>query len=390
MMSATITVTQFVEAVNWTLDTLATITVEGEVDEFKIIHNKWVTFSLKDKDSSIGCFMTVWQYRTQVEDGMLVRAAGRPKLRPKGFFSFVVETLQPSGEGALRRAFLLLEKKLEAEGLFAPARKRPLPRFPQHIALITSRDAAAYADFIKVLAARIGGLKISFIHTPVQGADAPRHISAALNTANTELEDVDVVVVVRGGGSLEDLQAFNDEGVVRAVAASRTPIVVGIGHERDTCLAELAADVRASTPSNAAELISPSREEMSGALDHARTRLLHQLRAAVHERRHHILHAVNRLQHQLTVTTSAMAEKLRTHQSTLQQMVAVSLVNAQDRVGETTRLLRTLSPQQTLKRGYSITRTAEGKLLKKRAQVAAGHVITSQLSLGTIESKVIQ
>ncbi|MEK7500415.1 MAG: exodeoxyribonuclease VII large subunit, partial [Patescibacteria group bacterium] len=140
--------------------------------------------------------------------------------------------------------------------------------FPEHIAFITSRDAAAYNDFLKVLAARQGGLHISFIHTQVQGVDAPDQIIAALSIANTELTNLDAIILVRGGGSAEDLMAFNDEQVVRAVASSRTPIIVAIGHERDVCLAELVADVRASTPSNAAELLVKHKEEI--ALDISR------------------------------------------------------------------------------------------------------------------------
>jgi exodeoxyribonuclease VII large subunit len=388
-MSQVLTVSEFVEAVNLTLDTLDLVTIEGEVSEFKIIHNKWVTFSLKDADSSVGCFMTLWQYRAQIEDGMLVRASGRPRLRPKGFFSFVVEGLQPSGEGALRRAFLLLHDKLQAEGLFSAERKRPLPRWPQHIALITSRDAAAYSDFIKVLGERIGGLTISFIHTQVQGGDAPRQIIDALQTANTDLEHVDVVVLVRGGGSLEDLQAFNDEGVVRAVAASRTPIIVGIGHERDTCLAEMAADVRASTPSNAAELLSPSRQEIAGALEYAQTRLINQMTAHVADQHNTVAAAISRLQHQLTITTTVVKERLHIHQASLRQQLLLTLANAKDKVADTARLLRSLSPQQTLKRGYSITRDREGVVIKSAGQVASGSLLTSQLADGTVESKVI-
>src|SRR3989344_4039448 len=133
-----LTVTQLITSINDALGVLEDIAVEGEIDEFKIIHNKWVTFQLKDAKSSVGCFMTVWQYRTQVENGMLVRVTGRPTLRNKGFFSFVIATMQPSGEGALKRAFELLRQKLTQEGLFAAERKRSLPPFPQHIALITS------------------------------------------------------------------------------------------------------------------------------------------------------------------------------------------------------------------------------------------------------------
>lgn len=218
-MTTPLTVSQFVQTVNDGLESLGALTVEGEVDEFRIIHQKWVTFRIKDENASVGCFMTVWQYKTQIEDGMKVRAIGRPNLRDKGFFSFVLTSVQPAGEGALKRAFELLKQKLLEEGLFAAERKRSLPRFPQHVALITSRDAAAYGDFLKVLQARQGGLTVSFIHTQVQGEPAVPMVLEALSFANTELTDLDAIVMIRGGGSLEDLQAFNDEKVVRAVAA---------------------------------------------------------------------------------------------------------------------------------------------------------------------------
>ena len=155
---APLTVTQFVELINSALASLDTVTVEGEVEEYKIIQNKWVVFDLKDAASLVRCFMPKWNLRTEIEDGMLVRAVGQVKLRSKGFLSFVLDSVQPAGEGSLKRAFVLLKKKLEHEGLFAPARKRPLPRFPQTIGLITSRASAAYGDFLKVLQARQGGL----------------------------------------------------------------------------------------------------------------------------------------------------------------------------------------------------------------------------------------
>lgn len=387
-MSEILSVSQFVEVTNWALEALETLTVEGEVGEFKIIHNKWVTFALKDKDSSVNCFMTVWQYRTQIEDGMIVRATGQPKLRPKGFFSFVVDTVQPAGEGALRRAFLLLQKKLAEEGLFASERKRALPKFPQHIALLTSRDAAAYNDFLKVVGARMGGLTISFIHTQVQGLEAPDQICAALEVANTELKNLDAIVVVRGGGSLEDLHAFNDEAVVRAVAASRTPTIVGIGHERDLSLAELAADVRASTPSNAAELLIPSRQETSAAIRHMQTRVTIALSQTLTASRTGATGATARLKHQIAVSTGTLHTTLSRQRTTLHQAVDARLQARRDHLTDITRLLRTLSPVTTLARGYSVTRTRDGKLVRHPQDVKSGQVLVTQLATGSIDSTV--
>ncbi len=404
-----LTVTQLVDNINVALAVLDGVEVEGEIDEFKIIHNKWVTFQLKDEQSIVGCFMTVWQYKTAVEDGMLVRVKGRPTLRNKGFFSFVVSTIQPSGEGALKRAFELLRQRLAEEGLFSPERKRTLPRFPEHLALITSREAAAYSDFLKVLGARQGGLTISFLHTQVQGEDAPRQLIEALQYANTELKGIDVIVMVRGGGSLEDLQAFNDETVVRAVAASRTPIVVGVGHERDVTLAELAADIRASTPSNAAELVVRSREELSLAVQRLQTLLSTQVRDQIGERGNTIIRAINILRSRTQIprqkvqlqleNLSALRQRIRqtiaTRRTELERKRTLILQQIRERVrqrqtatSQLTRIVLTLSPQKTLERGYSITRTSQGKLIKLASQVGFGDELETQLRDGKVRSTV--
>lgn len=360
-MQITLTVSQLVEAVNLALEALETLSVEGEVDEYKVIHNKWVTFRLKDEESSVGCFMPIWDLKTAIEDGMLVRVTGEPKLRDKGFFSFVVKTVTPAGEGALKRAFELLRAKLTAEGLFAAERKRPLPEFPQHIAFITSRDAAAYSDFLKVLKGRQGGLFISFLHTQVQGVDAPRQIIEALSYANTDLKDLDAVVLVRGGGSLEDLHAFNDEAVIRAVAASRTPTIVGVGHERDITLAELAADVRASTPSNAAEILVRSRQEVLLRLSNWEQRLREGMRRELEQRELSLQHALQTLKSRIAGTA--------------------------DRIRQLSRLLESLSPQSVLARGYSITQSEAGRVVKRAQDVQVGERLLTRLAEGRLTSR---
>ncbi|HLD26134.1 MAG TPA: exodeoxyribonuclease VII large subunit [Candidatus Andersenbacteria bacterium] len=359
-----LTVTQFVRVVEENLAQLAGTAVVGEVAEFKIIHNKWVTFKLKDEVSAIGCFMTIWQYKTVIEDGMLVRAVGTPRLREKGFFSFVVESITPVGEGSLKRVFELLKKKLTAEGLFAADRKRPLPRFPEHVALITSRDAAAYSDFLKILQGRQGGMTVSFLHTQVQGEDAPRQLLAALEYANTTLPECDVIIMVRGGGSLEDLAAFNDEAIVRAVAASRVPIIVGVGHERDVSLAELAADVRASTPSNAAELLVRSRLEIDQEIVQMKMRLRQRISDTLSDTR---------------ALMNRVMDILRGHVRTMDRDLR-----------QLTRVLQSLSPDRVLQRGYSITRQADSRIVTSALQVLPGSVLTTQLREGRVTSRVAE
>lgn len=385
-MEIVLTVSQCVEAINITLDSLGELTVEGEVSEFRILQNKWVTFDIKDDTSVLKCFMTVWNLRTQIEDGMLVKVSGKANLRAKGFLSFVVQQVTPSGEGSLKRAFELLKRKLESEGLFAFERKRKLPRFPEHIALITSKDAAAYNDFLKVLAARQGGLRISFIHTGVQGVDAPQQIISALATAN-ELQSLDAIVLVRGGGSLEDLMAFNDEHVVRAVAGSRTPIIVGIGHERDVCLAELAADLRASTPSNAAELLVRSREELARALENLQTTLVHQVHQRIADTQRNIIQKTHAMTASLK-SASNQAQALVSRMASIGPRMKDALASSAKRIEGMKRMLAVLSPERTLARGYSITTMKDGKILKSASDVQKGQELITRLAHGSLSSVV--
>lgn len=408
-MEIVLTVSQCVEAVNIALDSLGELVVEGEVADYKVLYNKYVVFDLKDNDSVLKCFMTVWDLRTEIEDGMLVKVSGQPNLRAKGFLSFVAKNVRPSGEGSLKRALELLKKKLEAEGLFSPERKRPLPRFPQHVAFITSKDAAAYNDFIKVLAGRQGGLHISFIHTQVQGVDAPQQIIAALATANTELKNVDAIVLVRGGGSMEDLMAFNDEQVVRAVASSRTPTIVAIGHERDVCLSELVADIRASTPSNAAELLVRTREEITLDISRMQSSLSQALYDRIASRQSSVISMTHSIGNRLKATSrnaeqlisrissvslrmrdsvTTYQEKINSRVDSLSLRIRSTIETSQNNITSMKRILVVLSPEQILRRGYSITRTKSGKVIRSASDVQTGEELITTLSEGSVTSVV--
>lgn len=258
------TPTDFAAVVNQTLEyAYPSVLLGGEVAEFKINQGKWVFFNIKDENTSIQCFMTVYQLRIPLEDGMKVVVRGTPKLTKLGKFSLTVNAVKPVGEGSLKKAFELLKKKLTDEGLFDVAKKRPLPE-PMEletIGVISSTQAAGYGDFVKIINKRWGGLKIKVAHTQVQGMDAPDQIVRALNYFN-ERGNVQVIAILRGGGSADDLSCFNDEALVRVVAGSKIPVITGIGHERDESLVDLAADVRASTPSNAAEILTPDKEAL--------------------------------------------------------------------------------------------------------------------------------
>lgn len=258
-----LSVSDFITLTNQTLEfAYPSVEVEGEVASFKVNQSKFVFFDIKDSSGSVGCFMTVWQLRIPIEDGMKVIVTATPKLTQWGKFSLTVRMVRPSGEGSLKKSFELLKAKLEKEGLFASERKRALPIMPSHIAVISSTDAAGYADFMKIINDRWGGLHIDVAHVQVQGVAAPDQIMKALTYFNSREILPEVIVIVRGGGSADDLSVFNDEPLVREIAASRVPTLVGVGHEVDVSLADMAADVRAATPSNAAQLLVPDRREV--------------------------------------------------------------------------------------------------------------------------------
>ena len=256
-------VSDFIAVINQTLEyAYPSVEIEGEVASFKVSQGKFVFFDIKDQGGSVGCFMSVWQLRVPIEDGMKVIVSAAPKLTQWGKFSLTVKAVRPSGEGALKKSFQLLKAKLEAEGLFAPERKRQLPAVPKHISIVSSTQSAGYADFVKILNDRWGGLKIDVAHVQVQGADAPDQMIRAINYFNQQELLPEVVVIIRGGGSADDLSAFNDELLVRAIASSRIPTLVGVGHETDESLSDLVADVCAATPSNAAQILVPDKSEI--------------------------------------------------------------------------------------------------------------------------------
>ena len=248
------------------------VVIEGEVASFKVNQGKYIFFDLKDEQSSVGCFMMKFALRFPLEDGMRVRVRAIPKLTNWGKFSLTVQTVMPVGEGNLKKSFELLKKKLAEEGLFDAAKKRPLPPVIKKIGVISSTQAAGYADFCKILNERWGGLEVQVAHTQVQGMVAADQIIRALKYMN-EHGEVDVIAVIRGGGSADDLAVFggsaddlavfNDEALVRAIAASKIPVITGIGHEVDTSLCDMAADVVASTPSNAAQMLTRDRREVT-------------------------------------------------------------------------------------------------------------------------------
>jgi exodeoxyribonuclease VII large subunit len=346
-----LSVSQFVDLLNQNLEySFPSVTISGELANFRVSKNRWVYFDLKDEDASVKFFASVYKLPGPLEDGMMLQVRGQPHLHNLYGFSVNVISMQPTGEGSLRRAADLLRAKLEAEGLFDPSRKRLLPYPPSSVGLITSKQSAAYADFIKIINARWQGVEIKLIDVQVQGEIAPSQIVGALNQFNAMATPPEILVLIRGGGSADDLAAFSTEVVTRAIAGSRVPTLVAIGHEVDISLGELAADQRASTPSNAAELIVPDRRDVIEGLRASRAQL-HQYSV------HHILIANSELKQQVTGLENALDHILR---------------QALNQLNGYKQLITVLNPESILRRGYSIVRINQQvvrsvKLLKKNS-----------------------
>lgn len=349
-----VSVSEFVALLNQTYDyVFPGVTIIGELANFRVSKNKWVYFDLKDDESSVKFFGTVYMLPGPLEDGMLLQVRGTPHMHNLYGFSVNIQHIQPAGEGSIRRAAELLTAKLQAEGLFDESRKRPLPYPPQHIGLITSRQSAAYADFTKILAARWGGMQIDLIDVQVQGEAAPEQIVAAIERFNELAEPPEVLVMVRGGGSADDLAAFSTENVVRAVAASRVPVLAAIGHEIDLSLAELAADKRASTPSNAAELLVPDKRSVLESLKQSAEQMYDTMQSYIFDARE---------DHKQSIAEAArIVERLLQHQQT--------------HIAQARQLLQVLSPQAALKRGYAIVRRESGKLVRTAADAPIGAIV---------------
>ena len=336
MENVQLTVSDFVALVNQTLEyAYPSVAIIGEVAEFRVSQGKWVSFKLKDDDSVVDCFMGIYQLRIPIENGMKIMVVAAPRLNGKwGKFSLNVRAVKPVGEGSIKKGFELLKAKLEAEGLFAPERKRSLPRVPSHVGVITSTESAAYADFCKIIIERWGGMSVEVAHTQVQGDPSADQIIRAIKYFNNLEVLPDVLVIVRGGGSAEDLMTFNDELLAREIAGSRIPTLVGVGHEVDHTLADMVADRRAATPTNAAEILVPDRREIIRSAHQQATSLGHQLIQAIDQ-------YSERTKEQLEAAFRRIVEKLDDSFGRLETLrVAVAQVN----------------PENVLKQGYALIR----------------------------------
>jgi exodeoxyribonuclease VII large subunit len=352
-----LSVSDFVALTNQTLEyAYPVVQIEGEVAEYKVIQNKWVSFKLKDEGAIVSTFASLFQIRTPLQDGMKVVIVASPRLNNKGFFTLNLKSVRLVGEGSIKKGFELLKAKLEKEGLFAPERKRPLPQVPQRVAVIASTESAGYADFVKIINERWGGMTVDVAHTQVQGVPAPDQMIRAIRYFNGLEELPEVLVIIRGGGSAEDLSTFNDEPLVRAIAESRIPTLVGVGHEIDHTLADMVSDVRAATPTNAAQILVPDRQE-----------IIRSARAQA-----------NSVGHLLTQAIETYSRQTKENLAAAFQRTQQKLDDTFERLGILRVAIAQLNPENVLKRGYALLR-GEQKSGATLEIETARHIITTEV-----------
>jgi exodeoxyribonuclease VII large subunit len=387
-------VAAFNRGVGQWLGRLPTIWVEGEVTELRR-HERWATVFFTLKDPADGSCVSVTISRGKFDalkldlaDGERVHVFGRPELyEQRADFRLRALTIERFGVGAHLAALERLKASLAAEGLFDESRKRSLPFLPRRIGVVTGNDAAAKRDVVTTIRSRFPAASVLVAETYVQGARAAAEIVAAIG-ALCEQPEVDVLIVTRGGGSFEDLLPFSDERVVRAVARCRVPVVSAVGHEQDTPLCDLAADVRASTPTAAGKLVVPELTELCSRLDRAREALARNVRRSLERDRQRLARSAERLR--AGPRASVQRESLRLERTRERLRLAPTLAVERKRaVLETSAAkLIALSPVQTLRRGYAIVRTESGGVVGSSSDVSAGTRVDVTLAEGGFGARV--
>lgn len=397
-------------------DTLAArfnpVAVQGEVSGFSRAASGHCYFSLKDDTGQVRCAMfrrSADQLSFTPRDGALVEAQGKLDVYgPRGDLQLIVENLKPAGQGALFERFLQLKARLEADGLFDAERKRALPVQPRSIAVVTSLGAAALRDVVTALRRRVPHIPVLIYPASVQGAQAPAELRAALDTAYGHHRDCgqgDVLLLVRGGGSLEDLWAFNDEGVVRTLASAPMPVVCGVGHETDFTLADFVADLRAPTPTAAAEMCAPARELCLGELGYLQERIGGSMHRTVdqsaqrldrlaqrlgrpsgrlHAGREQLAHLHHRLRSALLLLRQQHRHRLSDLVHSLPQGVRRSIDIQAQRIDRSSTALALLDPYLVLERGYAFLTDADGQAITRTDQLCVGQSLQAQLADGVI------
>lgn len=366
--------------------TLANVGVRGELSNYKIYPSGHHYFTLKDSESSLKCVMfksSASRLRFRPENGMGVTVWGRVSVYPRdGAYQLYATQIIPEGTGDLQIAFEQLKAKLDEEGLFDPAHKKPLPRFPERIAIITSPAGAAVHDMIRILGKRWPMTKILLLPVRVQGVEAPAEIAGAIRYAN-EFDVADLIITGRGGGSIEDLWAFNDERVARAIYASRLPVISAVGHEPDVTISDYVSDRRASTPSNAAEIAVPDCREIAEVLAGFELRASQSMRKQLNSLRERLDVYVQRrvLTDPMTLVDNRRMELDRSRERLAAAEEKILAVKRQRFVASTAKL-EAMSPLKVLTRGYAIADDENGNTIRSIGQLHSGDRIALRLSDG--------
>lgn len=397
MSQEVLSITQINEYIRSVIDhdgLLSGVAVRGEISNYKLYPSGHHYFTLKDENSALKCVMfkgNAVRLRFRPENGMKVIAMGRISVYPRdGAYQLYCTAMAMDGIGDLHAAFEQLKAKLGAQGLFDPAHKKPLPQYPSVIGIITSSAGAAVHDMLRILSKRYPLTQVRLLPVRVQGVEAPAEIAAAIRYANYH-KLADVLIVGRGGGSIEDLWAFNDEGVAHAIYESQIPIISAVGHEPDVTISDYVADLRAATPSNAAELVVLDRDALLQAVDSMSAAMATALKRQIQTSRRHLdmLAQSNCLQ---------SPEAYLRQRSDALQLVENRLLAAQEKIVHFHRQrfishaakLDAMSPLKVISRGYSLAQTDNGALLRSVRQVQPGDCITISLSDGKIDAAVSQ
>ena len=382
----------FIKALLDGVPQLQTIFVRGEISNYKCYPSGHHYFTLKDEGSALRCVMfrgMAARLRFRPENGMKVVAFGRIGVFPRdGAYQLYCSELNAQGAGDLHVAFEQLKAKLEKEGLFDPAHKKPLPRYPKRIAIITSSAGAAVHDMLRILNARWPMSEVVLLPVRVQGAEAPGEIAGALRYAN-KWQVADLIITGRGGGSIEDLWAFNDERVARAIYLSDIPVISAVGHEPDVTIADYVADVRAATPSNAAELAVPDRQELARRLKMLQTRMVRseQKRVRALSERYEKL-ARSRVLRDPMAFIDDKRLLLDYTQKNLASLAQNQMAQREQRYAALAAKLDALSPLKVLGRGYAVAKSADGTILRAAEDAAVGETIEVLLGRGSLACTV--
>ncbi len=397
MAQQVLSITQLNEYIRGKMDAdalLNQVAVRGEISNYKLYPSGHHYFTMKDEGAALKCVMfkgNALRLRFRPENGMKIIAMGKVSVYPRdGAYQLYCTAMAMDGVGDLYAAFEHLKKKLAAQGLFDPAHKKPLPKYPGTIGIITSSAGAAVHDMLRILRKRYPLSQVKLLPVRVQGVEAPGEIAAAIRYAN-HYQLADLLIVGRGGGSLEDLWAFNDERVAYAIYESRIPVISAVGHEPDVTISDYVADLRAATPSNAAELAVPDRDSLTQNLDSLSTAMASALNRQLKSARQHL--DVLSQSPALRSPTGYLDQKGRELELLKNQMISAqntAIARKNQRYIACVSKLDAMSPLKVLTRGYSMAQTSGGDLLRSVSQVELGERITVSLSDGALSATVME